>query len=62
MGLFVSCRDMGVEWCDFEAHADDEHDLLEVLTAHLADAHEGDEEQLRTPEGTAMLHAMLKET
>lgn len=60
MGLTIACKDMGLEWCDFQAHANDEKTLIATLVKHAAAVHDVDAEQLMSGEGAAMLHAMVK--
>ena len=62
MALSITCKDMGIEWCDFHAHADDEKTLIDTLVAHASEVHDIDAAQLMEGEGAAMLHAMVKET
>ena len=38
MALAVNCRDVGVD-CDFEASADTEEELFEILTEHAKSDH-----------------------
>jgi predicted small metal-binding protein len=59
--LSIACKDMGLEWCDFEAHADNKQALIEILTVHSAKAHDLDVEALMQGEGAIMLDAKIKE-
>ncbi len=38
MALVVNCRDVGAD-CDFEARADTEEELFEILTEHAKSGH-----------------------
>ncbi len=38
MALVVKCRDVGAD-CDFEARADTEEELFEILTEHAKSGH-----------------------
>lgn len=42
MGKRISCRDVGVD-CDYEAQADSEAELMELLEHHARTAHGMDE-------------------
>jgi hypothetical protein len=52
---------MGLEWCDFAARADDKQELVNILTAHSAKAHDLDVGDLMAGEGAIMLDARIKE-
>lgn len=41
MGKRISCRDVGVD-CDYEAQADTEQELMELLEHHARTAHDMD--------------------
>jgi predicted small metal-binding protein len=61
MALSIACKDMGLEWCDFQAHADNKDSLIEILTAHSAEAHDIDVAALMAGEGAIMLDATIKQ-
>ena len=61
MGKYVSCSEMGVAWCDYVAHAEDEEGLIEDLNRHLRAVHHHTDEVLESPEGAAMLKAMIRD-
>lgn len=52
---------MGIEWCDFEAQADNKQDLVDMLKEHSSKAHDLDVGDLMAGEGAIMLDARIKE-
>ncbi|MDA0799649.1 MAG: DUF1059 domain-containing protein [Chloroflexi bacterium] len=59
--ISISCKDMGLEWCDFEARASDKQELVNILTAHSSAVHDLDVGDLMAGEGGIMLDARIKE-
>lgn len=59
--IAVACKDMGIEWCDFEAQADNKQDLVDMLKEHSSKAHDLDVGDLMAGEGAIMLDARIKE-
>ena len=59
MAVSIACRDMGMQWCDFETRAENEQALLQQLLEHCKEAHDIDEEQITNPEASAMFRVAM---
>ena len=57
MGKVLKCRDVGVD-CDFEAHGENEGEILTKAAEHAASCHQGIQV---TPELQAKIKAAIKD-
>ena len=59
--ISISCADMGTSWCDYVAYGETMEELQDQVVVHGRKVHDLEEEQLRNPEATAMMHALAKD-
>ncbi len=57
MGKHLACRDVGVD-CDFEAHGQDEAEILQKAAEHAKSCHQGVQ---MTPELQDKIRAAIKD-